>query len=435
MRNIIRKSIRKSNKRRNKNPKKIKSKRSRRIRHKFYGGNLPDFISKMKPDTLKPETLGLFAEVDVLTQEPISRPALLDNDKISKSLNVYQEWSMYINGFLRYGFDYLLEYNLDSIFNSEKLRGLFNPIDEEDEEIAQTEDRTLEIIDELEFAQKLSKKQIKYVESGLNIFLKYGSKNILKYVYNIDQAFMSEATTVFDKKTILFRGTEDHNYKESSTVPQNITASFTSTSKSLDSVLEFINKEDRCCLNILIVDAGVPYLDMELNQDYWKHQREVLLPRGLNMELIDETEYMFDDSGFYKTYIYHVTMVEPGKYSVPAPNPALDINQAEFYEYARFAPLFQKVPRLLDLILKILKNKSLENAAVSIDNIKDLILRYYNTGIQYKIPKTKYNALKEEVWKELNAFFDLQIQTNNIKPNDGEIIKEMITKLETETTI
>jgi len=431
MRNIIRKS----NKRRNKNPKKIKSKRSRRIRHKFYGGNLPDFISKMKPDTLKPETLGLFAEVDVLTQEPISRPALLDNDKISKSLNVYQEWSMYINGFLRYGFDYLLEYNLDSIFNSEKLRGLFNPIDEEDEEIAQTEDRILEIIDELEFENKLSKKQIKYVEYGLNIFLKYGSKNILKYVHNIDQAFVSDATTVFDKKTILFRGTEDHNYKESSTVPQNITASFTSTSKSLDSVLEFINKEDRCCLNILIVDAGVPYLDMELNQDYWKHQREVLLPRGLKMELIDETEYMFDDSGFYKTYIYHVTMVEPGKYSVPAPNPALDINQAEFYEYARFAPLFQKVPRLLDLILKILKNKSLENAAVSVDKIKDLILRYYNTGIQYKIPKAKYNALKEEVWKELNAFFDLQIQTNNIKPNDGEIIKEMITKLETETTI
>ena len=431
MRNIIRKS----NKRRNKNPKKIKSKRSRRIRHKFYGGNLPDFISKMKPDTLKPETLGLFAEVDVLTQEPISRPALLDNDKISKSLNVYQEWSMYINGFLRYGFDYLLEYNLDSIFNSEKLRGLFNPIDEEDEEIAQTEDRILEIIDELEFENKLSKKQIKYVEYGLNIFLKYGSKNILKYVHNIDQAFVSDATTVFDKKTILFRGTEDHNYKESSTVPQNITASFTSTSKSLDSVLEFINKEDRCCLNILIVDAGVPYLDMELNQDYWKHQREVLLPRGLKMELIDETEYMFDDSGFYKTYIYHVTMVEPGKYSVPAPNPALDINQAEFYEYARFAPLFQKVPRLLDLILKILKNKSLENAAVIVDKIKDLILRYYNTGIQYKIPKAKYNALKEEVWKELNAFFDLQIQTNNIKPNDGEIIKEMITKLETETTI
>jgi len=72
---------------------------------------------------------------------------------------------------------------------------------------------------------------------------------------------------------------------------------------------------------------------------------------------------------------------------------------------------------------------------VSVDKIKDLILRYYNTGIQYKIPKAKYNALKEEVWKELNAFFDLQIQTNNIKPNDGEIIKEMITKLETETTI
>lgn len=435
MRNVIRKSIRKSNKRRNKNPKKIKSKRSRRIRHKFYGGNLPDFISKMKPDTLKPETLELFADVDVLTQEPVSRPALLDNDEISKSLNVYQEWSMYINGFLRYGFDYLLEYSLHSIFKSQKLRGLFNPIDEDDKEIVQTEDRILEIIDELEFAQKLSKKQIKYVESGLNIFLKYGSKNILKHVHNIDQAFVSEAATVFDKKTVLFRGTEEHNYKESSTVPQNITASFTSTTKSLDSVLEFINKEDRCCLNILIVDAGVPYLDMELNQDFWKNQREVLLPRGLKMELIDETEYVFDDSGFYKTYIYHITTVEPGKYSIPAPNPDLDINQVEFYEYARLVPLFQKMPRLLDLILTILKNKTTAHTE-SVENIKDLILRYHNTGIQYKIPKAKYNALKEEVWKELKYFFDLQIQTNNIKnPKDGEIIKELITEMELETTI
>ena len=285
------------------------------------------------------------------------------------------------------------------------------------------------------FEKKLSTKQIKYVESGLNIFLKYGSKNILKYVHNIDQAFVSEATTTFDKKTVLFRGTEYHNYKESSTVPQNITASFTSTTKSLDSVLEFINKEDRCCLNILIVDAGVPYLDMELNQDYWKQQREVLLPRGLKMELIDETEYMFDDSGFYKTYIYHVTTIELGKYSIPAPNPALDINQVEFYEYARLVPLFQRVPLLLDLILNHLKNKSLANA-VSVDKIKDLILRYYNTGIQYKIPKAKYNALKEEVWKELKYFFDLHIQTNNIKnPKDGEIIKELITEMETETTI
>jgi hypothetical protein len=430
MRNIIRKS----NKRRNKNPKKIKSKRSRRIRHKFYGGNLPDFISKMKPGTLKPETLGLFADVDVLTQEPVSRPALLDNDEISKNLNVYQEWSMYINGFLRYGFDYLLEYNLDSIFHSEKLWDLFNLDDEEDKETVQADYRILEIIDTMTFENKLSTKQIKYVESGLNIFLKYGSKNILKYVHNIDQAFVSEDTTAFDKKTVLFRGTEERNYKESSTVPQNITASFTSTTKSLDSVLEFINKEDRCCLNILIVDAGVPYLDMELNQDYWKHQREVLLPRGLKMKLVDETEYMFDDDVLYKAYIYHVTMVEPGKYSIPAPNPALDINQVEFYEYASLVPLFQRVPRLLDLILKILKNESLSQSMI-VDNIKELILRYHNTGIRYKIPKAKYNALKEEVWKELKAFFDLQIQTNNIKPNDGEIIKEMITKLESETTI
>ena len=431
MRNILRKS----NKRRNKNPKKIKSKHSRRIRHKFYGGNLPDFISKMKPDTLKPETLGLFADVDVLTQEPVSRPALLDNDEISKSLIVYQDWSNYINGFLRYGFDYLLEHNLHPIFKSRKLSGLFNPIDEYDIEIAEAEDRIMDIIDTMTFEKKLSTKQIKYVESGLNIFLKYGSKNILKHVHNIDQAFVSEAATTFDKKTVLFRGTEEHNYKESSTVPQNITASFTSTTKSLDSVLEFINKEDRCCLNILIVDAGVPYLDMELNQDYWKQQREVLLPRGLKMELIDETEYMFDDSGFYKTYIYHITTVEPGKYSIPAPNPDLDINQVEFYEYARLVPLFQRVPLLLDLILNHLKNKSLANA-VSVDKIKDLILRYYNTGIQYKIPKAKYNALKEEVWKELKYFFDLQIQTNNIKnPKDGEIIKELITEMETETTI
>ena len=430
----MRNNIRKSNKRRNKNPKKIKSKRSRRIRHKFYGGNLPDFISKMKPDTLTPETLELFADVDVLTQEPVSRPAVLDNDEISKSLNVYQEWSMYINGFLRYGFDYLLEYSLDSIFHSEKLWDLFNLDDEDDKETIQADYRILEIINELEFENKLSKKQIKYVESGLNIFLKYGSKNILKHVHNIDQAFVSETSTVFDKKTVLFRGTEERNYKESSIVPQNITASFTSTSKSLDSVLEFINKEDRCCLNILIVDAGVPYLDMELNQEYWKHQREVLLPRGLNMKLIDETEYMFNDSGFYKAYIYHVTTVEPGKYSIPAPNSALDINQNEFCEYASLVPLFQRVPRLLDLILKILKNETIANA-LNVDNIKELILRYYNTGIQYKIPKAKYNALKEEVWKELKAFLDLQIQSNNIKPNDGEIIKEMITKLESETTI
>jgi hypothetical protein len=72
---------------------------------------------------------------------------------------------------------------------------------------------------------------------------------------------------------------------------------------------------------------------------------------------------------------------------------------------------------------------------MNVNNIKEMILRYHNTGIRYKIPKAKYNALKEEVWKKLNAFFDLQIQTNNIKPNDGKIIKEMITKLETETTI
>jgi len=396
-----------------KNKRKIKS---RRIRRKMYGGTIPNFTTP-----LKPETQALLSGVSFLNSEDTRLPLVLENPEILTNVRKYQEKSLYINKFLREGFDYIaLDMNIKDLIDDVEIERLLIPLDENDN----TEEEH-EAYDQL-FTEDLSNIEsidTEVIETALELVFHNFSANIMNITMNIDRAFIDANSTVFSNRTVLYRGTD-------TTYPQDNMSSFISTSKTLDSVFaatfinksgKFLNNTTKCCVNMLIVESGIPYLDMEFIEEHWTNQKEVLLPRGLKMTLIDETYYDYQDQrvhpinhGPYKVYVYHVTTQDLEMYHLPEPEPRYDIRQVEFYDYKSMNFLFSKrFVKILENIYSFFSSMDYD----FIENIKYKISDYSTRAFRYKCPRMSYIELSKYILEKLRDIINTEIRNNNIKPH------------------
>lgn len=201
--------------------------------------------------------------------EKINYKYLLSSSRSQKeAINYYQNNSSLINGFLRKGYQFFSEFKKTTITNS------------------------------------LSKNNY---DTAIN--------ELINKVNSIDKLFTKKKSPKTTQNTILYRGT-DNMY-------DGINKGYTSCSKSIEAIFEmnFLKGDtilsENCCINVLIVDENIPYLDLENNNDRWKYQEEVLLPRGLNSEIIEETIINYNSVDF-KVYVIRVMLNNNGNvYNIP----------------------------------------------------------------------------------------------------------------------
>ena len=174
------------------------------------------------------------------------------------AINYYQEGSSMVNGFLRKGYQFLSEFKKETIINQLNANNYNNAI-----------------------------------------------KTLIKNINLIDKAFTKENCPKTSQKTILYRGS-DKLYND-------VNNGYTSCSKSIEALFEmnFLKGDtilsNDCCINVLIIDENIPFLDLENNNDRWKYQQEVLLPRGLNVEVLEESIIKYYSVDF-KVYIMRVML-------------------------------------------------------------------------------------------------------------------------------
>lgn len=180
--------------------------------------------------------------------------SLKPNEK--KAINYYQESSSLINGFLRKGYQFLSE-----------------------------------------FKKKTINKNLGKTNINSSV------KELISKINSIDKAFSKTTCPKTTQPTILYRGTDK--------LYNGINNAYTSCSKSIEALFDmnFVKGDtilsDNCCINILIVDPNIRYLDLENNSERWKYQQEVLLPRGLNIEVIEESTINYNDKKI-KVYVTRV---------------------------------------------------------------------------------------------------------------------------------
>lgn len=131
-------------------------------------------------------------------------------------------------------------------------------------------------------------------------YIRYGktieeSINAIKQkVLDLDRAFLEAAPRNEDNTTVYFRGMQQPFEKLAFEGDKETINNFISISTSFDIALKFsgILRGSNCCLYLLIIDKGIPYIDMVTTTKF-KREKEILLPRNLIFELIkiDYIEY------------------------------------------------------------------------------------------------------------------------------------------------
>jgi len=233
-----------------------KSRRSFKSRKftKFVGGTLifDDLLKTLNNNLIKQAI-----QFDKYSIKPNNDFFLSLTESEKKAINYYQEDASLINGFLREGYQILSNF---------KKKTIINRIGHDD------------------------------FDSSV--------KELIYKINLIDEVFTKETCPKTTQHTILYRGT-DQLYLA-------INKGYTSCSKSIETLfdMKFVKGDvdilsNDCCINVLIIDENIPYLDLENNSDTWKYQKEVLLPRGLNIELIEESTIKYKNTDF-KVYVTRV---------------------------------------------------------------------------------------------------------------------------------
>ena len=111
---------------------------------------------------------------------------------------------------------------------------------------------------------------------------------IKQKVLDLDRAFLEAAPRNEDNTKIYFRGMQRPFEKLSRIGDKETIGNFISITSSFNIALRFsgVVNGAKCCLYKLIIDKGIPFIDM-INTSKFKMEKEILLPRNLIFELIN----------------------------------------------------------------------------------------------------------------------------------------------------
>jgi hypothetical protein len=111
---------------------------------------------------------------------------------------------------------------------------------------------------------------------------------IKQKVLDLDRAFLEAAPRNEDNTTIYFRGMQRPFEKLNRIGDKETIRNFISITSSFNIALRFsgVLTGAKCCLYKLIIDKGIPFVDM-ISTTKFKVEKEILLPRNLIFELIN----------------------------------------------------------------------------------------------------------------------------------------------------
>jgi hypothetical protein len=352
---------------------KARSKITRRCYKRQYGGNLPIFLQPLREPTIQ-----LLKDAEFITSKPTEYNSKLEEEEKTAIIE-YQTKSDPINGFLREGFDY---YTMDRADTD---------IDFEDAYEVFIEDTT------------------------------YDSEDALEKIQNIDNVFLNKCPR-FAKRTVLFRGTPEKYDEEVSKGYISTTKQFETLFDMLNKGDDFLSKQRNCCMNLLIVDEGISYLDLEIEGSKWAYQQEILLPRNLRCQHIDETEYRRNDVT-YKVYVYHVTM--PGDVISYSDYSDYDIHNDKLFakrEEVKF--LLSNQVKEIDGIMRFVKESLPDEFVDKIVWLLHTMQDYESRNLIYLCSAGLYSEIRRTFLMELGSIIDYALQHDLVK-EDGVGVESM----------
>jgi hypothetical protein len=281
---------------RKKNSNSKKRRKTRRI-NKMKGGQEgfdETTLSMIKdPNTITPGQDTTKKEFKTINDELIDTITTHEDDNeegsypitfLDDSIYEYQEKSHFMNGFLRDNVAFYTEGDLFSLFK------MFNEYTD---------------FDRIKW-YIINKDKINIVKT-IRTYLPIEIRDKIKKISAIDYLFNDEKCPKFTGQTILYRGT-DQLYNDET---KFIDPAFISTTKTIDTLFtvpdKFIDKKNKCCIHVLLVDPGIPYIDLEKEDSRWKYQKEVLLPRGLKFERIHTGTYTYSNEQ-YAAFLYKISL-------------------------------------------------------------------------------------------------------------------------------
>ena len=332
----------------------LKSRSSSKSRSQSKPKHLFNKLSKSLNNNLIRESIP-FNEYN----EKINYKYLLSSSRSQKeAINYYQNNSSLINGFLRKGYQFFSEFKKTTITNS------------------------------------LSKNNY---DTAIN--------ELINKVNSIDKLFTKKKSPKTTQNTILYRGT-DNMY-------DGINKGYTSCSKSIEAIFEmnFLKGDtilsENCCINVLIVDENIPYLDLENNNDRWKYQEEVLLPRGLNSEIIEESIINYNSVDF-KVYVIRVMLNNNGNvYNIPQlpKDDTVDIEKINFI-------LNEQQLEILNLFKMFIDTEEWTDEKEDIYDILDYIYELKKKGT---FTKEDYSKISKKILNALNSAIPEMIESSIVR--------------------
>jgi len=398
------------NKNKNKNKKRFtKTKKIKQNKYFGIGGN-DNIIEEQNIQNIftKPELRTLFQEEQldyILPQTNFTQTNIINNlaeDLIAEieeeeapllyfdeAIEEYQNFSYNINGFLR---------NIVDYYSNKSIAQVFRDCHED-------------------FPNNDKKLQIELTKC-----IKQNISKTLKIINTFDFIFENKLCPTFTNKTVLFRGTEQPYQTEST---EQINKAYLSTTKTLDNLFVMQKKGDKilsknktnnkgCCINILLVDAGIPYLDLELPENEWNYQQEILLPRNLAVTLIGEDKYTYETTE-YTVFVFTVKLYNTNKYIAPEIILNFDLIQPK----KMIDLLTRQKDLIFALISKIQNNDSTDsnNVINIITNIEIMLDDYSLKVIKYFCSKEKYISICKYILGELQKMNKIVIE-KHLEQND-----------------
>jgi len=177
-----------------------------------------------------------------------------------------------------------------------------------------------------------------------------------------------------------------------------------------------------CCVNILILDPNIPYLDLENNNDRWKYQEEVLLPRGLIIETIEESTTKYNEQNF-KVYINRVMINNNEKvYTIPEipKDNSIDIKKIKFIideqrnEIIKLSKMFVDTMEWTD----------------EKEDIDDLILYIYDLDKKSIFTEEDYNTICKRILNTLKNTIPAMMESNIVRDECKPNLKPALDKVE-----
>ena len=112
--------------------------------------------------------------------------------------------------------------------------------------------------------------------------------NIKQKILDIDRAFLEAAPRNEDNNIIYYRGMQRPFENLLKIGDKQTVTNFISVSTSFNVSLRFsgILRGSKCCLYQIIIDKGIPIIDMVTTTKF-KNEKEILLPRNLIFELVE----------------------------------------------------------------------------------------------------------------------------------------------------